>query len=481
MKSICVLVFIVYVATLSALADIQVSYTGYSAEQQTAFEQSVSLWEPVLNSTVPIKINARQQIVPGFVSIVIPNLIYNFAGAPQTNLWYPTALANALSGSELNPGEADIDIIINPNQNWYLGAEANCPANQIDYISEVHKGLSYGLGYMSSFYVTSGMGTYGMLDPSVLGLSTSFPWENMQGQPTLYDTHVLNSGGLYLTDPGNFSNPSAALMLQLTGGQLRWQGTWADMYAGNTQAVLYAGTYNLARTARLEAGTYLGTENAPGIPTAYNGSCYRYPAPIVLGMLRDMGWTLDLVSLLAAPQGLSAYAEYQNVILSWNPPQTEYDVLNYQVYRNGSLVGNANTSSYNDIGVPWGTHTYSVMAVYRLGESEASEEVSVVVGSPNADPGMLPPVQLSVRAHPNPFHETLWLDVQNRNGSYLHLAVYDLRGRLVRELFEGACATNLQSVWDGKDERGNPCTPGIYFVRVSDGCSTKLLKILRTK
>jgi hypothetical protein len=482
MKTICLVLFVIITTAVSALADIQVTYTGFTAEQQTAFENASSLWEPILNSSVPIKVNARQQNIPGFVSIVIPNLIRNFTGAPQTNIWYPTTLANALTGTELNAGEADIDIIINPTMSWYYGLEPSCPANQIDFVSEVHKGISYGLGYMSSFYVTSGMGTYGMLDPSVLGLTTSFPWEAMQGQPTLYDTFVLNTSGQYLCDTQIFANPSAALMNQLTGGQLRWHGDLADQYAGGTQPVLYASAYNLARTARLSADTYLGTENAPGIPTAYNGSCYRYPAPIVLGMLRDQGWDLDFSTLLNPPQALYGYAEYQNVILAWNAPQTEYDVLQYRVYRDDVLMGTTNSASYNDLNVPWGPHDYTVTAVFSIGESGPSNTANVLVGSANDDPSQVPPLGLKISAAPNPFRASLSIDVSCEARSGIRVAVYDLRGRCVTELCDGVSASEgLRLVWDGKDSAGRDTTPGIYFIMAGSNTGTEVLKVLRTR
>ena len=88
MKQLLIALLLLCAISLSAVADIQVTYTGFTTEQQTAFEAAVALWEPLLNSPVPIKINARFQQVPGFVTLFVPNMIRNFAGAPQTNIWY---------------------------------------------------------------------------------------------------------------------------------------------------------------------------------------------------------------------------------------------------------------------------------------------------------------------------------------------------------------------------------------------------------
>lgn len=482
MKTLCVAVFLSFVAGLCATADIQVTYTGYSAEQQAAFERAVNLWEPVLTSSVPIRINATQQNLPGFVIVVIPNLIRDFAAAPQTNLWYPTSLANMLSGTDLNPTEADIDVILNPGYNWYLGEEPTCPANQMDLCTEIHKAVTYGLGYMSSLYVSSGYGSYGMLDPSVLGLSTSFVWESMQGAPTQYDTHVLNTAGQYLCDTNSFANPSPQLAAQITGGQLRWHGTLADVYAGNTQPVLYAGSFNLARTARLSADAYNGTENAPGVPTAYNGTCYRYPAPIVLGILIDLGWDLDYATLTPAPEMLNGYAEYQNVILAWNPPPSEYNVLQYKIYRDDVLVGTANTTAFTETNVPWGDYNYNVTAVYTLGESPVSNTAVVLVGSPVDDPGNAPSATLLLGVAPNPFGERCTVDLAAKAGTPLWAGIYDLRGRRVAELYRGtATGQNIRLEWDGKDARGQNAPTGIYFIRALAGNAGEARKILKLR
>jgi hypothetical protein len=115
------------------------------------------------------------QTIPGFVEITIPNLIRNFPGAPVQDVWYSTALANSIAGVDLNPEEADFDLVVNPSNNWYYGLDGNCPPGSFDFITEMMKGVAYGIGYLSSFYVQNGYGTYGALDPSVLGSLLPLP------------------------------------------------------------------------------------------------------------------------------------------------------------------------------------------------------------------------------------------------------------------------------------------------------------------
>jgi flagellar hook assembly protein FlgD len=48
--------------------------------------------------------------------------------------------------------------------------------------------------------------------------------------------------------------------------------------------------------------------------------------------------------------------------------------------------------------------------------------------------------------------------------------IYDLRGRLVRELIDGPRPAGRQSmVWDGLNAGGRPVPGGVYFVHLESG------------
>jgi hypothetical protein len=217
----------------------------------------------------------------------------------------------------------DMFIVGNTDHPWYYGLDDNCPASSYDFVSEVFKAVAYGLGYMPSFYIQQGYGSYGMLDPSVLGLTTSFPWEAMQGHPALYDTHVVNTQGQHLTDPAIFTNPSTALNAQLTGGNLRYEGQWGQAWGGGSQPILYSGAFNLARTARL-AGPLFDTENEPECPPVSLGRS-RYAAPIVLESSKTR---LDGQYAPLCLPGDLAVSTVSMVTLFWSLPITPYDIHN---------------------------------------------------------------------------------------------------------------------------------------------------------
>ena len=62
------------------------------------------------------------------------------------------------------------------------------------------------------------------------------------------------------------------------------------------------------------------------------------------------------------------------------------------------------------------------------------------------------------------------------------MRLYDVRGRLVRTLVDGDRAPGAHDVrWDGADARGNPVSPGVFFVRLETGGQTTAAKLLRVE
>ena len=468
MKYLIALVFCLYCAAVMANVSFQVSYTGFDALQMAAFEHAVSLWEPLLDSDVPIKINARFQQIPGFVMVFVPNMVRNFTSAPQSNIWYCTAMANMIAGTELNPGEADMDMFIvgTADHPWYYGLDDNCPAGSYDFVTEVFKAVAYGLGYMPSFYVQQGYGSYGMLDPSVLGLTTSFPWEAMQGQPALYDTHIVNTQGQHLTDSAIFTNPSTTLNAQLTGGNLRYEGQWAEAWGGGTEPVLYAGAFNLARTARLSGTTYNSTENESGVPTGIVGGGARYPSPIVLGILKDLGWTVHTQTLCEPLVDFYGYDAMGAVTLDWSLPETPYDIHTVTLYLEGTEIVQlpASVLGYSEPALE-GIYNFSATATYSMGVSEPVF-TEVFVGPVDTDDPVAPELCLSrINVAPNPFRTSSLVSLELGRAANTRVELYNLKGQKILELQHAYLSEGVHSfTLDAAN-----LSSGLYLIRAQTG------------
>lgn len=74
-------------------------------------------------------------------------------------------------------------------------------------------------------------------------------------------------------------------------------------------------------------------------------------------------------------------------------------------------------------------------------------------------------------ARPNPFNPHTLLSFQLERAGEVRLALYDVRGRLVRELVNGARSVGRHEVaWDGTDAAGRGCASGVYFLQLrADG------------
>lgn len=86
------------------------------------------------------------------------------------------------------------------------------------------------------------------------------------------------------------------------------------------------------------------------------------------------------------------------------------------------------------------------------------------------------------RARPNPFNPQTVVEYTLNGAQHVDLAVYDLRGRLVRQLEHGERAAGIHSVvWRGQDDHGRRMPTGAYLVRFVAGSHQQSERILLVK
>jgi len=108
------------------------------------------------------------------------------------------------------------------------------------------------------------------------------------------------------------------------------------------------------------------------------------------------------------------------------------------------------------------------------------------IADPVAGPGVMPGLARLHEAVPNPFNPrtTIAFDVPGEvaGARHVRLAIYDVSGRLVRQLVDGAVETGTHAVvWDGISQRGSGAPSGVYFaqLRVGNVTDTRKLVMLR--
>ena len=261
-------------------ATITVNYTGFSTEAQTAFQHAVDIWASLLESSVNISVDAYWEPlgdgVLGYASA--QNFFSDFTNAPESDTYYPVALANKLAGFDLDPGVADIEAHFSSSFDWYFGTDGNPAWDEYDFVTVVLHELGHGFGVSGSGYVSGGIGEYGL---------------DFFGTPAVYDLFVETGAGMNIL---NFSNNSTTLATQLESDNLYWSGSLATAANGGSEPAIFApdpfeggSSFSHFDEDAFPAG------NASSLMTPYLGyqESIHTPGPVGIGMLNDMGWNIS--------------------------------------------------------------------------------------------------------------------------------------------------------------------------------------------
>ena len=91
--------------------------------------------------------------------------------------------------------------------------------------------------------------------------------------------------------------------------------------------------------------------------------------------------------------------------------------------------------------------------------------------------------QVTVAAHPNPFNPQTTISFDLPQAMEVSLAVFDLQGRLVRNLLQSNphTAGSHHQVWDGRDAEGQAAASGVYFFRFTAGDQDRVGKLTLLK
>ncbi len=271
-------------------ANFDVTYIGFSPQAQAAFQAAVDIWASVLESNQTIRVQANwTPLNPGVLgSAGASSRWRNFLGAPVMDFWFPSALADALTGADLDP--IDFDIVANFASNlpnWYLGLDGNTPAGQFDLVTVVLHELGHGLGFSGSMRVDDGTGAAECNGVNGVGC---FGRGNPVN-PDIFDRYAENGAGTALTSmPQN----SVALGDELTGGNIFFDSPGATGANGGVRPELYApnpaepgSTYSHLDELVFPPGDL----DSLMTPILALSEAIQDPGDIALCMFEDMGWT----------------------------------------------------------------------------------------------------------------------------------------------------------------------------------------------
>ena len=301
-------------------AQFNVSYQGFSPQAQEAFQKAVDIWATELVSTVPIEVIAVMTDTLGaeFLGLGGPTFsIINFEDAPYKDVFYPLALANAISRRDLQPDKADIIAVFNKQfRNWYFGVDGNPAAGQIDFVTLVLHELAHGLGFVGSAYLNG--------DQAGIG--------DHKGRPLIYDLFINDANSSKLTD---FPNPSIQLKQALESNALFFSGDQAIQANQGISPKIYAPSpFDPASSYSHWDNTVFvdGDLDALMGPAIRTGESFDGIGEVTLGLMQDLGWSINPGGTVIIDNFTAKRSHMNHVILEWGTV-SEIDNVGFEIQR----------------------------------------------------------------------------------------------------------------------------------------------------
>lgn len=326
----------------------QNSATTLGAQRKQALEFSLDQFAHILHSDIPIHIEAGFDNYGGdsrsatLASAGPEWFNFNFRNAPFTDIAYPSALANKLSGldlSDANSGISDIILSINADidgsalgsSTFYYGLDANIPSLDIDFVTVISHELIHGLGFLSAIDPLTG---------HKFGCDSSSCRTNEVGD--VYSTFLAR---IVAGQPSNLLDmtQSDRLSAVTAENQVVWTGSKAQAASASLSSGTINGMPTIYTPNPLEAGSSLShtdfaIQATELMQAAYSG--FLTTTPVNLAMLSDLGWgdTADLEVTIRVTETSADSASVVATVI--NNASSQLSDLNL------SLVNDQGTISY---------------------------------------------------------------------------------------------------------------------------------------
>lgn len=256
-------------------SQIEVSFVDFPEQAKTAFLYAASIWEHILSSSVPIHVMARwDSLNNSIVSQSRPSLNFRtFEGARVSDVYYPVALVEKLSGEEVNPGDPDVICSFNKNISWYFGTNGNTPYDSYDFVTAVLHEIAHGLGFYGFLKDEDGLGYF----------------NNGNNLPSIYDYYIFNQLNQQISDKKIFNSPSHELHQQLTSNKLKLYKSREISNSQETLDWIYAPEEWREGSSIYHFKESTGTNQLMSIETK-KGKAIHYPGETTIKVLSELGW-----------------------------------------------------------------------------------------------------------------------------------------------------------------------------------------------
>lgn len=257
---------------LEAQSRFIVKYTNFPDWAKSEVQSALNVWAASFRSDVPINVEASygRSASYGVLGSARPGGYFaGFKGAPDGTLWYPSALANALAGKDLDSSAPEIVIQVNSNAPWNTRNDARPTSREYDMKSVFIHELGHGLGFLSTDSYDSFFGI-GSID-----------------QPTVFNAYLQVPDGRRLSD---LPSPSAELGLALTS-PLVWTGAKGVAANDGVPPKMYTPVRyeDGSSVSHLDEATFSNSGlNAVMTPNLEAGEVFSELGPLLIAMMEDL-------------------------------------------------------------------------------------------------------------------------------------------------------------------------------------------------
>ena len=354
----------VFSANLEKKSNFIPIYNNVPEFAKASIQKAIDTWSENFASKVPVNVNVTWTKAPNssvLASASAKNIFSNFNGAPDKTLYYPSALANALAGIDLDTAEPELEVNVSTGDFWYYGLDGKCPTNKYDLVSVILHEMAHGLGFMSGTYYDSATKVGRFL------------------QPTAFDAYAQLPDGRRLVD---LPSPSIEMGSAITS-TLYWSGANGVKANNDVKPLLFTpAIYEQGSSvSHLDEKTFSNTaENAVMTPNLSAGEVFHLPGALLLAMFEDLRMKPPVGKATGLPgsvQNVRALVGDKSAIIKFDPPADfrfaqidSYIVENLQTGETTKIIespviisGLKNGSKY----------TFSVKATNSAGSSEAAK------------------------------------------------------------------------------------------------------------
>lgn len=256
---------------------------SFPSEAKDDLIAAAYLWAILLNSSIPITIQAcwgdfgADSSTLGYSGG--GSYIRDFSRAPLSNTWYVSSLANALYGRDLISSEYDMHITFSSDlpgvYHWNYGTDGNVESDEYDFMTVALHEICHGLGFSGSMDGTS---TWGF-----------------DGYPVIYDLFARDTLGTRLIDYDE-SYPWT-LPEVLTAGAVYFHGPHAMAANGGKRVELFAPDDWMSGSSYSHLSmNFHRTPNKLMVWMLNRADAIHNPGPVILGLLKDLGWSRSAVN-----------------------------------------------------------------------------------------------------------------------------------------------------------------------------------------